>query len=233
MTNETSDYLSVVYDETRSVRTTYPQDLAVYLCNRFDLKPGERLVEIGCGRGEVLAAFQNCGLVVSGVDREETSQTLSPDKNIKVCDVSSEALPFPDNSMDVVYHKSVIEHVYDPVPLMRETMRVLKPGGKVICLTPDWHSQMAVFYEDFTHCRPYDTMALGDLLKITGFDASHSELFYQLPVLWRHSWLRAVSFILGLFIPVTMARRLTNLTGIKFIRWSCELMVLGYGLKRR
>lgn len=232
MTTGATDYLSVVYGEKRTARTNYPEQLAAYLCHRFGLEPGQRLVEIGCGRGEFLAAFRDCGLVVSGIDREETAKIMLPDADISVCDVTKDALPYDDNSIDVVYHKSVIEHVYDPMPLMQETLRVLKPGGKVIILTPDWQTQMSVFYEDFTHSRPFDKTALGDLLRICVLDASFSEIFFQLPVLWRQPWLRVVSALLRLFIPVRMARRLTDWTGIKFIRWSCELMVLGSGTKK-
>lgn len=232
MTSSASDYLSVVYGEQRTARTNYPEQLAAYLCHRFHIQPGARLVEIGCGRGEFLSAFRDCGLVVSGVDREETAKTMLPDADISVCDVTKDALPYDDESIDVIYHKSVIEHVYDPMPLMQETLRVLKPGGKVIILTPDWQTQMSVFYEDFTHSRPFDKTALGDLLRISGLDASFSEIFFQLPVLWQRPWLRVVSALLRFFFPVRMARRLTDLTGIKFIRWSCELMILGSGVKK-
>lgn len=232
MTSGATDYLSVVYDEKRTARTDYPTQFATYLCSRFDLRPGQRLVEIGCGRGEFMAAFRTCGLEVSGIDREEVSQSMLPDADIAVCDITKDAFPYADNSIDIVYHKSVIEHVYDPVPLMQETLRVLKPGGKVIVLTPDWHTQMSVFYEDFTHSRPYDIVALGDLFKICGLIGSFSEIFYQLPVLWRRPPLRILSTIIRFFVPVIWARRLTAWTGIKFIRWSSELMVLAYGIKK-
>lgn len=232
MTKTASDYISVVYDEKRTARTSYPDELAAYLCKRFDLKPGEKILEIGCGRCEFLAAFRDQGLVVAGVDREESSRAMLPDADIKVCDVTREKLPFPDASIDVAYHKSVIEHMFDPMPVMQETLRVLKPGGKVIILTPDWHTQMATFFEDFTHCRPYDVTALGDLFRVVGLEEAFTERFAQLPVLWRNPWLRPVSAVIRFFVPVVWARRLTNLTGWKFIRWSSELMVLGFGIRR-
>lgn len=155
------------------------------MINRFGLKTGDRFLEIGCGRGDFLSAFHNAGLKCSGVDVEKHSAELLPDFNIRQCDVAKQALPFDDDIFDIVYHKSLIEHLYDPNLLMDETYRVLKPRGTVIILTPDWASQMKVFYEDFTHCRPYDTTALRDLLKIKGFSYVNAELFYQLPVVWR------------------------------------------------
>ena len=114
---------------------------------------------------------------------------------------------------------------------MKETFRVLKPGGLVIILTPDWVSQMKVFYEDFTHCRPYTKGALHDVLEIYGFSDVHAELFYQYPAIWKYPVLKAASRLLRLVISTPTARKLTALTRIKYFRWAVELMILGYGKK--
>ncbi len=231
MNEDKTDYVSVVYDEQRSPKTEYPAQLAKYLSERFELSPGERLLEIGCGRGDFLAAFERIGLKVSGLDRDLSTDETARILDIKHCDLTKDTFPFADESFDVVYHKSVIEHVYDPLPLMQESLRVLKPGGKLIILTPDWQTQFKIFYEDFTHCRPYDTLTMSDLLRICSIRNSGSELFYQLPVQWRFPCLKYVCPFLRIFIGVPLARRITEITGIKFFRWACELMVLGYGIK--
>lgn len=225
------DYLSVVYDEKRTPRTTYPNELAKYLVRRFDLRPSSRFLEIGCGRGDFLRAFHENGLECSGVDFEAKSVELSREFDVRQCNVSNEALPFSDESIDIVYHKSLIEHMYDPDNLMNETYRVLKKGGKVIILTPDWVSQMRSFYEDITHRRPYDVTALRDTLMIFGFTEIVVETFNQLPVLWKIRPLKLLAEFLRLFLNVHAARYLTSKTNIKFFRWSVELMVLGFGVK--
>ena len=226
-----NNYVSVVYDETRTPRTDYPFKLATYLAGRYGLRKGDKFLEIGYGRGEFLDSFKQLGLDCFGVDLSNYSAANL--KNIKVqkVDISKDKLPYEDNCLDVVYHKSLIEHLYSPDQLMKETYRVLKPGGRVIILTPDWVSQMKVFYEDFTHSRPYDINSLRDLLKVYGFSKIETKLFYQLPALWYHPSLKILSRFLQAIMSTPTARRLTKRSQIKFFRWSVELMVLGTGIK--
>ena len=229
--NIKKDYLSVTYDLDRIPKTEYPKLLVHYLIKRFNLRKNSVLVEIGCGRGEYLHAFQNEGIICTGIDKQYSAADYSPNLKIHHCDITTDKLPFENNVIDIVYHKSVIEHMYDPENLMMETIRVLKTGGKLIILTPDWHTQWKNFFEDFTHSRPYDVLALSDLLKVYGFNNFAVERFYQLPVLWKFPAIKLISKILQLVTNVYGGRWLTKITGIKFFRWSVELMILGYGEK--
>ncbi len=226
------DYVSVVYDEKRTPRTAYPAQFAGHLFDRFGMKKGERLLELGCGRGEFLKAFQDLRLDCQGVDLSDHCLKNNADLKVTCLDLSKDKLPYEDNTFDYVYNKSLIEHFYSPDHLMKETYRVLKPGGRVIMLTPDWISQMKVFYEDYTHSRPYDVSSLRDVLKVHGFSDVATRRFYQLPLLWKYPGLRVVSRALQLIISTPVARKLTELTRIKFLRWSVELMVLGTGMKK-
>jgi ubiquinone/menaquinone biosynthesis C-methylase UbiE len=196
------------------------------------MQKGEKLLEIGCGRGEFLLAFQGMGLHCQGVDLSDYCLKNVNDLNVSCVDISKEALPFADNSFDYVYHKSLIEHLYSPDNLMKETIRVLRPGGKIVILTPDWVSQMKVFYEDFTHSRPYDVTSLSDVLKVYGFSDVAAQKFYQLPIIWEHPSLKIISRFLQIFISVPLGRTLTLYTGSKFFRWSVELMIMATGTKK-
>ena len=231
MKQNQNDYVSTIYDEIRTPKTDYPKKLISYLSDRFSLKSNMKLLELGCGRCEFLFEFQNYGFECKGLDRDISSVQNEYNLEVKQCDLANDIYPYDNESFDVVYHKSVLEHMYNPENLMRETIRVLKPGGKLIILTPDWHTQWKNFFEDFTHSRPYDVMALSDLLKIYGFNSLSIERFYQLPVVWKFPAIKLFSKALQLVTNVYGGRWLTDKFGIKFFRWSVELMILGYGKK--
>jgi ubiquinone/menaquinone biosynthesis C-methylase UbiE len=84
--------------------------------------------------------------------------------------LEKENLPFDDGMIDVVFTKSVIEHIANPFHFISECKRVLKDGGKIIVMSPDWKSTMYLFYEDYTHIRPYTSISLKNLLLSHNFD---------------------------------------------------------------
>ena len=186
-------------------------------------------MELGCGRGDFISAFKRAGLRCFGVDLEPV---ILPGIEVRKCDLSKDSLPFEDESFDVVYHKSVIEHVYQPDHLMDETRRVLKKGGKLIFLTPDWERGFKIFYEDITHRRPYNTTAVKDLLFMWGMQEISAEKFYQYPLFWRWPFLKFLGVLFNPFLSVKLARWLTRKTKLKFFQFSIETMVLGYGIKK-
>ena len=231
MNEHHKDYVSIVYDEKRTPKTDYPKQLIKYLSKRFNLKGNIKLLELGCGRCDFLYEFQNLGFDCKGLDLNQSSVKNNYNLEVKQCDLAKDVFPYSDESFDVVYHKSVIEHVYNPQHIMSETFRILKPGGKVIILTPDWHTQWKNFFEDYTHSRPFDLTALNDLLYLHGYKNIDVEKFYQLPILWKIPAIKTLSRILQLVTNVYGGRWLTKKTGLKFFRWSVELMILGYAEK--
>jgi len=216
-------YLSVVYDEGSHPYTEYPKKLCHYLYQSFELLPGMKMLEPGCGRGEFLRNFQELGLDVHGVDISTEVKGFAKTFPVDICDVENEALPFEDSSFDVIYSKSFIEHLHYPERYLREAYRILKPGGKLITLVPDWESNYKTYFDDFTHRTPFTKVSLSDAYKIYGFKDVNVYKFRQLPLLWKYPLLNNLSAIISPFVPV----RATT----KFLRWSRELMLVGYGIK--
>ncbi len=223
-------YLSVLYDEKKKPSTQYPYDFAQYLMNRFNIKSGSTLLDAGCGRGEMLSTFGKHGLKCFGCDLEAPSE-WSDECEIKELDFKRSPFPYPDDSFDALFSKSVIEHMVEPTNYLSEIYRVLRPNGIFIILAPDWESQFRVFYEDPTHIHPYTPSGIENLLKLSGFQKVGVEEFSHHQLLWQNTSWRFVAKTLKLFISIQNARRLTKITGIKFFRWAVELQVLGFGYK--
>jgi len=219
-------YLEVRYNSNTKPYTDYPSQLCRYLVERFAIKKGDKLLDIGCGRGDFTKGFKDLGLDVTGIDREQGDSEFLRGIDVRLQDdLENNPFPFKDGSFDVVFFKSVIEHIRNPDNFMKETLRVLKPGGRVITMTPDWQSQMFIFYDDPTHVHPYTAAGLKDLFLMYGFKDAEAELFYQLPVVWKYSFVKMISRGLQLLGPVKKIYK------NKFMRWSRELMILASATK--
>ena len=107
------------------------------------LQPGSRLLDAGCGRYLRFCREFAATADVVGIDLERTFETDNQNPPFAVRgDVGS--LPFPDEHFDVVISRSVVEHLEDPRRVFREFFRVLRPGGKVVIITPNKYDYVSV-----------------------------------------------------------------------------------------
>jgi 2-polyprenyl-3-methyl-5-hydroxy-6-metoxy-1,4-benzoquinol methylase len=220
------EYLEVEYDITKRPLTEYPSKLARYIYDKHNLKSGLRLLDIGCGRGEVSLQFKKLGLKVTGLDSSAKIKDLF---NQEECNFimhsikSGIEIPAEDNSFDYIFIKSFIEHVNDPMDLILDCYRLLKDKGKIIILTPDWEANLKIFFDDITHVKPFTRISMSQLLELTGFEKIEVYRFRQLPITWSNAFVKMVSKMISPLIP--------HRSKIKFFRWSKELMLVGIGHK--
>jgi len=105
---------------------------------------GGRLLEIGCAVGFLLVAARERGFDPVGVEMSEWASGIARSKfGLDVRTGRLEDAGLDDDSFDVVVLADVIEHLTDPTTTVREIRRVLKPGGRLLLLTPDAGSTMA------------------------------------------------------------------------------------------
>ena len=223
--NPQRDYVAVIYNEGDKPFTQYPDKLARYLSSRYRLPKGGKILDLGCGRGEFLRGFIRCGLNGYGVDRSTIGKSVCPEAEILQSDIENEPLPYNDNSFDVVFSKSVLEHFYYPEKLVQEIYRILNPGGLVITMVPDWESVYKTFYDDYTHRRPFTVNSLKNIFLVNGFDEVKVEKFRQLPFLWAFPWLWPLPVIISLITPRALK------SYIKIVRFSKEVMLLSSAIK--
>jgi SAM-dependent methyltransferase len=210
--------------------TDFPEKLINHLAERFQLKG--RMIDIMCGRGEHAQAFYKLGLDAWGSDIDPAAaQVLEKrDERLVLCNVNNEALPFKDNSFDVVFCKSAIEHTH-PDHLIPEIYRILKPGGKVVILTLDWYYTYRMYYIDHTHAYgcPWMKHSLMLILKTYEFRDVIVENFYYLPFTWESWWGKILCTLIRMF-PYPYNDNFTNPIW-KIIRFSNEVQILGVGTK--
>jgi 2-polyprenyl-3-methyl-5-hydroxy-6-metoxy-1,4-benzoquinol methylase len=119
---------------------------------RPHLKPGSRLLEIGCGAGNLLLQATVAGSYPVALDlsmqaltfvrsRLEEAKTYEDAPNDYACTQAiGEALPLAENSFDCVLLSEVIEHLEAPQVSIREAVRVLCLGGRLLITTPNYRS---------------------------------------------------------------------------------------------
>jgi len=104
------------------------------------LKPGMSLLDCGSGPGSITAGLAKAVSPgeVTGIEIEASQVDLAKANaaklglaNLKFEQGSAYGLPYPDNRFDAVFSHAMLEHLIDPVVVVREMRRVLKPGGIV------------------------------------------------------------------------------------------------------
>ena len=224
------NYIDIIYNPSEKPFTEYPSKLISYLISRYNIKKGSKVLELGCGRGEFLNEFMNFGMDCYGLDLSNSSKNYFPKINLKICDLEKEKSPYNDNYFDIVYSKSFVEHFYYPEKIFNEAYRLLKPGGLLITLTPEWNYIYKTFYHDFTHRTPFTKTSLMDIQKISNFKDVKVESFKQLPILWPKTNLLIIFFK---FLSLLTRIFLPNFLKIKskWIKFSKEVMILSCSKK--
>lgn len=119
---------------------------------RPHLRAGSRLLEIGCGAGNLLLQATVAGSLPIALDLsmqaltfvrsrlEETQSGPDAPGGFACTQAIGESLPFPDNTFDCILLSEVIEHLDAPQISIREAVRVLCPGGRLLITTPNYRS---------------------------------------------------------------------------------------------
>jgi 2-polyprenyl-3-methyl-5-hydroxy-6-metoxy-1,4-benzoquinol methylase len=110
-------------------------------------KEGGSLLDVGCGNGQTLEWMAALGWQVQGLDTDLVAVQVARSKGLKVMEGGLQSQEFATGSFDVIFMGHVIEHVHAPLSLMKECYRVLKPGGRLIVITPNVRSWGQRFYK--------------------------------------------------------------------------------------
>lgn len=97
-----------------------------------------KILDIGCGSGKITNIIKNKGYDVYGLDfsYEAVRKAIQLGIHADICNLD-EGIKGSNNSFDVVWAGDIIEHVFDPIGLLKEANRVLRKGGKLLITIPN------------------------------------------------------------------------------------------------
>lgn len=164
-----------------------------FVRQHLDLQAGEHVMDIGAGPGllalemaeEVGDGGQVIALEPSADMRTFAEHRCEATPWVSIVDGDAIALPADDESLDAIVTTQVYEYVPDSAAALKEALRVLKPGGRLLILDTDWDSavvntsdraRMAIVLDSYrSHFYHSDLPGrLPKLIKDAGFDLNHA-----------------------------------------------------------
>jgi SAM-dependent methyltransferase len=147
----------------------------------------DRVLDIGCGRGELLSVFKASGIHARGIDANREMAAIARERGLEAthADALDYVASLPDASLGGLIATQVVEHL-EPSYLMRlldAAARALRPGAPIVLETINaacWLAFFSSYIRDFTHVRPVHPETLQYLLRASGFE--RVEIRYSAPV---------------------------------------------------
>lgn len=177
-----SDYIS----HARSARSfterlymrvrNYMISLKIRFLNNF-LPVSARVLDIGCGTGDFAEALNKRGYEAMGYEPNPGASKIAEEKGIKLVTGEQALLNIPDQTFDAITLWHVLEHLHQPVQMLEQCKRLLKPGGVLLLATPMHNCFDASFYKNEwaawdlpRHLLHFSRESLVNLLERQGFE---------------------------------------------------------------
>ena len=160
---------------------------SIVSCLRMDLMPSVgapyKVLDIGCGRGSLLKALNRLGCECHGVERTEFPDD-SDTQDIYFHKGGLQGISFARGSFDAVVIWHVLEHTENPLAILQETSRVLRPGGILVIAVPSFGSFQSNLFRGHwfhldlpRHLYHFTLATLTRCLNKAGFEVLHKSTF--------------------------------------------------------
>jgi ubiquinone/menaquinone biosynthesis C-methylase UbiE len=139
------------------------------------VKEDEGLVELGAGYGEFsrnIRAGSKWALDMNPALTQFWGDTISP-----LIQSATDPLPLQSDSVATVFASNFFEHftIEQGEQILEEANRVLRPGGRLIVVQPNFRLEPRRYYDDYTHKTAYTDNGFTDFLRSLGWKIVHSE----------------------------------------------------------
>ena len=164
------------------------------ILRNFSINNQMKMLDYGCGPGDMIVCAKEAGIDVYGIDLFEYSVRLANERGLNIIQGDYKNMPYDRESFDLIFMQSVIEHIPEPVKVVSALKEYLKPNGLFIISAP---TPCDNFWDDPTHIRPYTPKSFKVLSELS--ELSIVKITY------------VFSFILGLNLKAAWIYKLMNL----------------------
>jgi SAM-dependent methyltransferase len=95
-------------------------------------RPGEHILDLGCGDGQLTARIAATGALVVGVDSSPEMAAAARSRGVPADEGDAERLSYPNGAFDAVFSNAALHWVRNQDAMMAQVRRVLKPGGRFV-----------------------------------------------------------------------------------------------------
>lgn len=153
-----------------------------------------KILDVGCGTGANLELLSEFG-EAEGVDVSSEALSFCQKRGLlKVKEGAAEALPYADNSFDLVTGLDVVEHLDNDLAGLKEMRRVLRRGGRTLVFVPAFMFLWGVQDDISNHRRRYTLDELRRVVREAGFEierATYANISFFVPILLGRLFMRA------------------------------------------
>jgi SAM-dependent methyltransferase len=138
-------------------------------------RPPGRILDVGCGTGDLAAVFTRNGWQASGIEPSQQAAQFAREAGIDAVNGTLADAPWEDGHFDAIVFNHSLEHIDEPAVALAHAARLLRPGGLLAIAVPNfgsWHRRAfgsAWFQLDLPrHLQHFDRDSLGELVRRTG-----------------------------------------------------------------
>ncbi len=118
--------------ETYARDAAFVHELAQGALEWLAPQPGERILDLGCGDGQLTERIAAAGVSVVGIDASPQMVEAARALGVKADQGPAEKLPYPDQIFDAVFSNAVLHWVRGQDEMLTQVRRVLRPGGRFV-----------------------------------------------------------------------------------------------------
>jgi ubiquinone/menaquinone biosynthesis C-methylase UbiE len=181
------------YFETRLAENPHRDKVWRHICEYLTrwVAPDAEVLELGAGWCDFANNVRARRVVAMDID--QTVRKAASDTVSAVVGDCTDLSAFDDASFDVVFASNLLEHLERPAAsaLLAGAHRVLRPGGRLVLVQPNFRLNPGGYFDDFTHVAIYTDRSIRDYLVSEGWRVEHLE---------------------ARFLPLTMKSRASGLT---------------------